>query len=226
MNTNVILSSPDRVLFGMQIRQETKTGFLNLSDLQDAYDSVRFKKGWSKKEITDIIAYNTNIERIYYLLENQGVIKTSLSVFIESIENQGIIKTLKELGVYKTVGARQTKTSWCNPYIWVLLAMEMNPELYGKVVMWLTDKLIINRIEAGNFYKGLTNHLSKWNNPNYAKIAMLINKKVFGKHELGIRQIASADKLKELTDYEKNLSFSIENGFIKNETDLIKFLSK
>ena len=55
------------------------------------------------------------------------------------------------------------RSTWCNPYLWVLVAMEMNPELYAKVVVWLTDKLIINRIEAGNFYKGFTDQIKQWN---------------------------------------------------------------
>ena len=41
MQTNVIMISEDRKLFGIKIRQETKTGFLNLSDLMQAYENQR-----------------------------------------------------------------------------------------------------------------------------------------------------------------------------------------
>jgi hypothetical protein len=49
MKTNIIMNSPDRELFGIKIRQETKTNFLNLSDLQEAYTRARIQNGWSDK---------------------------------------------------------------------------------------------------------------------------------------------------------------------------------
>lgn len=227
MKTNVILSSPDRNLFGVVVRQESKTSHLNLSDLQDAYDSVRYQYGWSDRRIETIVSKDFFKERCYYLLEKQGIIKTSFNAFIESINNKGTVAYLKELGAWKTTGARQTKTTWCNPYIWVMIAMEMNPRLYAEVVTWLTDKLILNRIEAGDFYKGLTEQLyAKFENPNYARIAMEINKVVFGKHETGIRQIASQKELGKLTDFEKMLAYALANDFISTESDLIKHIQK
>ena len=36
---------------------------------------------------------------------------------MEMVDEKGIIKVLKEFGVYKTTGARATKTIYCNPYI-------------------------------------------------------------------------------------------------------------
>ena len=55
METNVTLKSKDRELFGVVIRQETKTGFLNLSDLQEAYTRKRIAEGWSEKRIDNIL---------------------------------------------------------------------------------------------------------------------------------------------------------------------------
>lgn len=224
MKTNVILNSPDRVLLGVQIRQETSTGFLNLSDLQDAYDSIRVQKGWVKKHIPELISRRENIERIYYMLFEQSIIKVDLSTFIENCSNMGTTAYLKSINGYKTTGARHTKTTWCNPYIWVLLAMELNPEIYAKVILWLTDKLILNRIEAGNFYKNLTSQISKWNNVNYALIAKLINLCVLGRHALGIRQVCTESELKSITEFEKKLAFAIEEGFIKSELELQNFI--
>lgn len=226
MKTNVVLESPDRLLFGVQIKQETATSFLNLSDLQDAYDTVRMQYGWGDRRVERITSTQDFKERAYYILEKQGVITTPFSAFIEDCEKKGITSVLKSLGAYKTTGARHTKTTWCNPYIWVMIAMEMNPKLYAEVIVWLTDKLILNRIEAGNFYKGLTAQIAKWENPNYAQIAIAINKVVFGRHVLGIRQTASEKELRALSDYEKTIAYLIENGFIKNEKDLMQHLSE
>ena len=117
--------------------------------------------GWSDKHLTEVFRDTANVERIYYILYEQGIIKSQISEFMESVSKQGIIKTLKGIGVYKTTGRGENKTVMCNPYIWVLMAMELNPQLYAKVVTWLTDKLILNRIEAGNMCKALNSALYK-----------------------------------------------------------------
>lgn len=112
MKTNVVLKSEDRILYGTTIRQETKTGFLNLSDLQRAYDQEAFKNGWSIKKHQDLLASKDNLERIYYILKKQGFINVGILEFIEMTENETPAKLLKKLNVYKTNGARQTKTTW------------------------------------------------------------------------------------------------------------------
>lgn len=69
MKTNVVLNSPDRELFGVKIRQESKTQMLNLSDLQEAYTVARVQNGWNNKgQLQDIICQKENQERIYYIL--------------------------------------------------------------------------------------------------------------------------------------------------------------
>jgi len=220
MKTNQIMVSQDRELFGVMIRQETKTSMLNLSDLREAYTHGRVLRGWSDKRIEDIFQSIDNHERLYYLLEKQDFVNTGITVFMEEMKKSPT-KTLKKYGVYKTTGRGENKSTWCNPYIWVLVAMEMNPELYANVVSWLTDKLILNRIEAGNFYKGFTDSIREWN-PNYPKIAYALNQIVFGKHEIGIRNNATEDELKLLTDIQKKLSFAIDMGYINNEGKLLE----
>ena len=123
MKTNVVMTSKDRELFGITIRQETKTGFLSISDLQKAYEVAKWEHGWSERRVDVIMQTNDFKERAFYLLQSQGFITTSIVGFMNMIENDGIAKTLKNLGVYKTTGARQTKQVMANPYIWVLLAM-------------------------------------------------------------------------------------------------------
>jgi hypothetical protein len=55
------------------------------------------------------------------LLKNQGFINDEIIRFIELLDKQGFTKTMKELGVWKTTGARGTNQVMCNPYIWVLI---------------------------------------------------------------------------------------------------------
>lgn len=222
----MIMLSPDRELFGVKIRQETKTGFLNLSDLQNAYNTARPLNDWTDKQVLELITRRENRERIYYILSEQGIINLTLSKFIESCEESGTTKYLKTLGVYKTKGARKNKTTWCNPYIWVLAAMELNPMIYAKTVIWLADNLIISRIEAGNLYRGFTSALTAFPDVNFAQIAKALNWIVFGKHEAGIRQTATASQLNELADIEKKMAWAIDMGYIETQEALLAELRK
>jgi hypothetical protein len=223
MKTNIIMKSEkDRELFGVVIKQETKTGFMSLTDLQEAYTHARVLNGWRDKRIDHIIKQVENSERIYYLLKEQGLVNVSIDTFTEMVEKDGLIKVLKKAGVYKTTGRGENKTVMCNPYIWVLVAMELNPQLYAKVVTWLTDKLILNRIEAGNMCKALNSALYKIKNTDFSKIAIELNKKVFGKHEAGIRNTRSKEELEKLYRLEDRLAFAIDRGYIKSTEEIIK----
>ena len=71
METNVVLKSKDRELFGVTIKQETKTGFLSVSELQKAYEVARWQYGWSDRKIADVMQTNSFKESVYYLLHNQ-----------------------------------------------------------------------------------------------------------------------------------------------------------
>ena len=224
MKQNVTVKSEDRNLFGVIIRQETKTGMLNLSDLQSAYDKVKYEKDWvSNKTSDDVLRNPTNHERIYYILEKQGFIKPQICGFMEEMKKPA--KALKKYKAYKTTGARETRTVWANPYVWLLVAMEMNPELYATTVIWLGDNLITNRIEAGDFFNEFTKSVkSICNNPNYIKLAMALNHIVFGIHETGIRNNATQSQLLELIDVQKKLAFVIDSKFIKTHSQLLSFM--
>ena len=222
MKKNAIMRSEDRFLFNVKIKQETKTGFLNLSDLQEAYAHARVLHNWPDKRITHVLSTNENAERIYYLLVKQGFIKTDITAFIEEYA-ESPAKTLKKYHAYKTTGARDTRTTWCDPYIWALIAMELNPMLYATVVTWLTDKLILNRIEAGNFYIGLSKAMSSRWKTDFKRIGKGLNHIVFNRHESGVlRDTASQSQLGELSDLQKNLAFSIDMGYINSEEQLLK----
>jgi hypothetical protein len=218
MESNIIMKSKDRELFGIVIKQETKTGFLSVSELQKAYEIARWQYGWSEKRVVDIMQSKDFKERVFYLLQNQGFIKVGINTFMEMVENEGIAKVLKGLGVYKTTGARQSKVTFANPYIWILLAMELNPMIYAAVVTWLTDTLIFDRIEAGDEFRPMNNAIKKIiPNPDYKKYAIAINERVFGKHLTGMRNLASAQELRKITKIEQFISQGINMNMIKDE---------
>lgn len=226
MKTNVTLMSQSRELFGITIRQETKSGSLNLSDLQDAYVIARSSRGWSDKRVNDILSSSSNTERIYYILEKQNLIKAEFPAFMEMVQKDGLVKVLKEIKCYTTKGRGENRSTYCNPYIWVLIAMEMNPMLYAHVITWLTDGLILNRIEAGDMYKELAKAIMRFRDADYQALAKALNFVVFGKHESGIRNTGTEEQLKELHRLELNLTFAIESGLITSFADLMSQLRR
>lgn len=226
MKTNVVIHSSDRNLFGTIIRQNTKDGqSFSVSDLQKAYNHARFQHGWSLKRIDNVMTTKDFQERCYHILNERGVIKTTIHGFMEMIEKEGVVKVLKGLKVWKTGGRGENKSTFCDPYIWVLLAMELNPLIYAKVVIWLTDSLIFNRVLAGSDFAPMNRAIASIvSEPDYPRYAREINLKVFGRHERGIRDTATQDELRLISDVEKFIIQSIEMGMIANETQLIKVI--
>lgn len=226
MKSNVILSSTDRELFGVTIRQNTKEQFLSVSDLQKAYEVARWQHGWSDRKISDVLNTTSTKERIYYLLQDIGIIKTDLSAFMKMVDNEGVTNVLKGLQVYKTTGRGSDKTVMASPYIWVLVAMELNPMIYAKVVKWLTDTLVFDRVEAGTEYMPMNSAIKRIvRNPDYPKYARAINEKVFGHHQAGMRNLASSKELRKISDIEKFIIQSIDFGFLRSENDILNAIS-
>ena len=227
MKTNIVLKSKDRELFGVVIRQETKTGFLSISDLQKSYDVARWQYGWTDRKISDVMQTTAFKDSVFYLLEKQGVIKTNRVGFIEQVENEGIAKVLKGLGVYKTTGARDTKSTYADMYIWLLIALELNPIVKSNVVIWVGDSLVFDRIEAGDEFRPMNAAINTIvPNPDYRKYATAINVKVFGTHITGMRNLASAKELKNITKIEQYISQGISMGMIKDEKQVMYAIEK
>lgn len=223
MKTNVVLESKDRDLFGITIKQETKTGFLSVSELQKAYEKARWQYGWSEMNIASLMQSKKMIERLFYILKEKDFIKVELSIFIEMCEKEGITKVLKGLGVWKTTGKGNTRVVMCDPYIWISIALELNPIIYAKVIGFITDSLIFDRIEAGSEFKPMNNAIkSIIPNPEYPKYAIAINKKVFGTHLSGMRNLATAQELKKITKIEQFITNAIEMGMIRTDEQILK----
>lgn len=213
-------------MFGVKIRQETKTHFMNLSDLQSAYNTAREINGWSSRTIDDVLASKQNHERIFYLLsenslrDNDEFIKPGILGFMERVKKEGISKVLKGFEVYQTRGRGENKSVYCDPYLWVLVAMEMNPMIYAKVVTWLTDSLIMHRIDSGDMYKDLSKSASRFIDVDYKVLAKAMNHIVFGRHENEIRNTGTEQQLRELHKLESNLCFLIDTGLINSFAEL------
>lgn len=222
METNVTLKSKDRELFGVIIKQETKTGFLSVTELQKAYEIARWQYGWSDKNIPMLMQSNSMVERIYHLLNNKGIIKVSFLTFMEMIEKEGITKVLKGLQVWRMTGKGSNRVVMADPYIWVTIALELNPMIYAKVIEFITDSLIFDRMEAGDEFRPMNESIKKIvPEPVYSKYAIAINKKVFGVHKTGMRNLASAQELKRIAKIEQFVKQGIDIGMITKEDQIV-----
>ena len=233
------MKSKDRILFDIVIRQDTKDSFLSLSDLNYAYIRAREINGWADRDMNNILMSNFVIERIYYVIREQIFNeknendKTTKSWFYESfkdcssfkeyVKENGIAKVLKKLHLYRMTGRGENREIMCNPYIWVLVAMEMNPILYAKVVGWITDGLILRRIEASTLNKKLADAIkNNFQNPEYWKINVALNERVYGEHMRGIRNTSKEQGLVSLNGLQEVMAYLINHGIIHNQEELLQ----
>lgn len=225
MKNNVVLKSKDRNLFGMVISQEVKGGFLSVTELMKAFEEARKEHGWNEMNLSTLLQSKKTVERIFYLLNDKELVKVDFSTFKKRCEDEGITKVLKEYNVWKTTGKGDKRMVMCNPYIWFSIAVELNPIFYSKVIRFITDSLINDRIEACNSYRPMTDAIrSVSENANISKYAVAINQKIFGEHENGIRNTASAKELREIAELEKFLTKLIENGMAEDVKYVMKVI--
>lgn len=222
MKTSVMLKSTDRQLFGITVRQQTKGQFLSVTDLQSVYDKGRWVHGWTGQTIGQVMQTEGFAKKCFGVLSELNLVKCDFPTFMGMVEKEGVVKVLKGLDVYKTTGRGENKTVMANPYIWMTIALELNYILYGKVIVWLTDSLVFDRIEAGTEYMPMNAAIkSVIRHPDYAKFAREINMKVFGTHQTGMRNIASSKELRKIADIEKFIINAIELGMIKTEQGIL-----
>lgn len=222
MKSNVILVSSDRELFGVIIRQNTKGEFLSVTDLQKAYEKGKWIYGWTGQTISQLLMTSEVAKKCFGVMQECDLIKCDYLNFMEMVKNQGLVTVLKGLDLYKVTGRGENKQVMAHPYIWFTIAIELNYILYGKAVKWLADSLIYDRIEAGSEYLPMNRAIkSVVQNPNYAIYSIEINKRVFGQHQTGMRNLASAKELRLIADIEKFIIKAIEQGWIKSEKEIL-----
>lgn len=217
--------SKDKILYGVVIRQDIKTSFMSLTGLQEAYTRKRVEMGWNDKRIENILSNKESAERIFYILKKQKYLKhENLNEFMDMVESESLIKVMKWYKAYKTTGRGENRNVMCDPYIWVLVAIELNPMLYAEVTGWLNDKLILDRIGIGDKYNTLSRAVSIFDDVDYAEMADKLNWIIFNKHGYVLDNRATQEQLKELETLQSNLAFCIEMGTISSFSNLMNMM--
>jgi hypothetical protein len=185
-----------RKMGNFEVTQRTKDSMFCATDLI---------KQWNK--------HSGMQKQMVHFMENKSTIE-----FIETLMDQDETKE-RNYVVMQTRG--KNGGTWMHPFLFIDFAMWINPKFKLDVIKFVYDQLIEFRHDAGDMYIGLTNALTKFKNVDYRQVAKGLNWIVFDKHENGIRQKATQKELKELTDVQKTLAFSITMGYISSYKSLI-----
>lgn len=193
MKTNVVMI---RKMGAFNVSQRTCDGMFNATELL---------KQWNKQSGMQ--------KQVVHFMEN-----SSTKEFIQVIENDSLSKERNSV-VIQTRG--KYGGTWMHPYLFIDFAMWINPKFKLDVIRFVYDQLILLRHSAGDNYKGLTGAVQLFRDVNYPQLAKGLNYIVFGKHEENLRQNATEEQLKQLTELQKQFAFAVDMGYIKSFNELI-----
>lgn len=235
MKSNVILQSKDRVLLGTNVLVMSKDGYVCITDAVSAMNKKRKEKGLKERWVNDIVPTSSFNERCFELfnkLNDRDLLSRRNLRFKDNTLNIKSIMDLAKLDLAYRKGKGASQKWFINPYLFVLIALEMDPEIYAEVVIWLTDGLIENRNEAGDAYVRMCSAIGKIISnkddlkDSIKRVAKAINFIIFNKHEDGIRNTASKNELNDIIAIENVIASIINDGFISNYDDLINYLGE
>ena len=128
MITQVLMK---RELFGIEIKQQSKTEFFSASDLVKAGDIWRKENGLSEFQL-------------FQFLKNKSTLD-----FIAELESKYGCK------VIASTKGRHGQV-WVHPLLFIDIALAINPKLKVEVYEWLFDNLIKFRNDSGDSYKEMS----------------------------------------------------------------------
>lgn len=232
MKSRVEIKSSDRRLMGVVIPALSDNGFVNITLAMKVLSDDRLKKGLSPKKLNDIIKYDGFQEKcreIISRLENRDLCKR-INI---SLQNKTLnLSDLNKMGLACRKGKGDGQMWYMNPYLFLVVAMEMSPEVCADVVMWFVDNIVGVRNAAGDAYiemcSSVSSLISDKSNlkESLSRIAKGINFVVFGVHEEGIRNRASFEELDMIVSIERNISYAIKAGYIKDYNGIINDLGR
>lgn len=185
-----------------EVYQDSITQMFNANSLLKQWNTSKgLKRG---KEVNGFLKLDKTIEFIQALKDDYND-NTRKVVLIKKGKNGG---------------------TWFDPLLFIDFAMWINPTFKIQVLKFVYDELIKNRHEAGDTYKIISASGTKLKGYNFSEIATALQWIVFNKTGKGLRQSATKEELKELVDIQTKLAFSIDMGYIKTYTQLIKEIRK
>ena len=207
-----------RKMGDFDVYQRTEDSFFNATSLLEQW----CKSNNSKKNINHFLELSSTKEFINEIIRRDTDIRKS-----ERPENQ-IVRRTKCI-TFKD-GSKKAGSYWFCPFLFIDFAMWINPSFKYDVLKFVYDKMIDYRNKAGDAYKTLATNVQKLVGSNFMPIAMrrigeAINWIIFNCHEKDLRnKFGSEEKQNELYQFEIKVATLIDEGFITNYDDLIKYL--
>jgi len=186
MITEVIMK---RELFGCEISQKSKSEFFSATDLYKAGNLWR-----RENKLTDF----------------------NMSAWLNSNGTKEFIKSLEiEFGQAIIKGRGKGHHTWVHPFLFIDLALAINPKLKIQVYKWLYDKLIEYRNDSGDSYKKMAGalYLTCTNKSLFKNEIILFANKI--KLECGV------DNWENATEYQLKLRDKIHE-YIALFSDIIR----
>jgi len=218
MKTAVIMQ---RQFNGMTIRQNSKSGFLNVNDLLACY-------------LTENPSSNKQVEHYLKLKQTkefaEAIREAELESILQNANKNGdlVLPMLEPLGVLDTKRGKNGGT-WVHPYMFLDFAMWLNPRFKMWAMSIIEDKLIALRNEAGDRFKEMSQALSlsgAVSPRDYAREAAMINRIVFNGATKEQRDLASESQLDLLNKLQKLNAHLIKQGvsFSLREKECLNFV--
>ena len=130
MKTEVVMK---RTLFGEEISQKSKSEFFSATDLVKAGNKWRVQQGMQPFNL------------------NKHFNKEQTKEFINELE--------KEFSNVKISGRGRGHHTWVHPYLFIDIALAINPKLKIQVYKWLYDFLLKYRNDSGDSFKKMAGAL-------------------------------------------------------------------
>lgn len=211
MKTNQIMKRP---MGQFEVQQRTQDSYFDANALLSQWNSV---KGNPQRAMSRFF----ESENVKSFIE---ALKDDLS---QNAEMQyGDIQVVREIKGRNTAKGKTKDQVWMHPYLFIKFAMWLNPRFEVQVIKFVYDELIKNRHLAGDNYNVLTSAIATLPDSDYKQVAVAIQWIVFNRTGKNLRQSATQEQLREISEIEHSLAFSINMGFVKNNMELISLLRK
>ena len=205
MKTNVNMI---RKMGDFEVIQRTQDGMFNASWLLNQWNNNLENPQRSLKDFWKLQSVN---EFMNVLIEEENLHGVNLP-YVKSKASRG-----------------NNAGTWMHPILFIKFAMWLNPRFEYFVIKFVHDQLIEFRHLAGDNFKRLSSAVKTItdNSPdNYKKVAKMLNYIVFNKHTHGIRQYASSQQLRELSELQEKAAFLIEMEYVNSMEELRDALRK
>lgn len=211
MKTNMVMV---RKMGSYDVYQRTDDCYFDANSLLLQWNKMN---GKTKREMKKFIDSPKTSEFI-----NEIKLREAQSQKRDMAKNEPFIKVKGK----NTKNGKTPDRVWMSPLLFIDFSMWINPSFKYDVLRFVYDQLIEFRHEAGDNYNVLTTSIAKLIDADYVQVAKAIQWIVFNKTEKNLRQHASQEQLKEISDIEKKIAFMIDMNFVNNNVELINALRK